>query len=148
MNSLFDSNAFAEIERRIENLRTDTPSQWGKMNPAQMTAHCQKPLEMLLGKDTFGLKPNFLIKLLFKKMMYNDKLWKKNVPTMKFFKVVDDRNFNTEVTKLKSLLQEVDNHHKNDGTWSAHPVFGEMTNEQWGKMQYKHLDHHLRQFGL
>jgi len=33
-------------------------------------------------------------------------------------------------------------------TWYPHPSFGEFTKEQWGQLEYKHLDHHLRQFGV
>lgn len=29
-----------------------------------------------------------------------------------------------------------------------HPFFGKLTSEQWGKGIYKHLDHHLKQFGV
>ncbi|NND11366.1 MAG: DUF1569 domain-containing protein, partial [Flavobacteriaceae bacterium] len=32
--------------------------------------------------------------------------------------------------------------------WEPHPSFGYYTKDQWGKTQYKHLDHHLRQFGV
>ena len=148
MKSLFNEGTFSEIEERLHKLDANSSAQWGKMSPAQMAAHCQRPLIMLLGRDTFGLKPNFLIKLLFKPMMYSDKLWKKNMPTMKFFKVEDTRDFNKELNSLKSLLEEVNQHRKSNNPWPKHPVFGKMTDEQWGKMQYKHLDHHFRQFGV
>lgn len=148
MKSLFNEDAFAEIEQRLEKLSANTSPQWGKMNAGQMTSHCQKPLIILLGRDTFGLKPNFFIKLLFKPMMYNDTPWKKNMPTMKFFKVENECDFDKEIRELKSLLNEVSDHRAGNEKWPKHPVFGEMTDEQWGKMQYKHLDHHLRQFGV
>ncbi|MGB5666410.1 MAG: DUF1569 domain-containing protein, partial [Maribacter sp.] len=32
--------------------------------------------------------------------------------------------------------------------WNLHPLFGEFTVEQWGQMEFKHLDHHLKQFGV
>ncbi|MDZ4803510.1 MAG: DUF1569 domain-containing protein [Candidatus Eisenbacteria bacterium] len=27
------------------------------------------------------------------------------------------------------------------------PIFGNLSVDEWGKLSWKHLDHHLRQFG-
>ena len=79
--------------------------------------------------------------------MYSDKLWRKNLPTAKGFKITDAKDFASEKAKLAALLDEFDTQRsRND--WQAHPAFGPMTKEQWGKMQYKHLDHHFRQYGV
>lgn len=79
--------------------------------------------------------------------MYDDTIWKHNLPTAKGFKVVDKKDFMTELT---NLLNEVNDFHKEKDreAWKPHPAFGTFTHEQWGKMQYKHLDHHLRQFDV
>ena len=79
--------------------------------------------------------------------MYNDKLWRKNLPTAPGFKITEKKDFNEEQTKLLGLINEV-YEQRNRDKWQPHPVFGELTSEHWGQMQYKHLDHHLRQFGL
>ena len=83
----------------------------------------------------------------FKKSMYDDKLWKQGLPTPRSFRVEDNRDFNYEKDQL---LRLVDDFHalKVKEDWSDHPAFGSFSKEQWGKMQYKHLDHHLRQFGV
>ena len=147
MKSILEENSFNEIKNRLSQLQEDTPRQWGKMTPAQMACHCQGPLNIMLQKEDYGLTPNWLVNLLFKKSMYSDKLWRKNLPTVKIFKQTEDKNFEQEVTKLNSLINELGGQLDRD-SWGKHPAFGDMTNEQWGKMQYKHLDHHLRQFGL
>ena len=82
----------------------------------------------------------------FKGMMYNDKPWKQNLPTAKEFIVTNTKEFEKEKTQLISLLEEFNQKNENKAL-PPHPIFGSFTNEQWGKMQYKHLDHHLRQFG-
>jgi hypothetical protein len=33
-------------------------------------------------------------------------------------------------------------------TFSASPAFGKLSNRQWGRLAYVHMDHHLRQFGV
>jgi len=148
MKSLFSSEAYSEIKQRIEKVDPNKPPEWGKMNAAQMIHHCQKPLEVILQKTTVN-KPNPFMRLLmktFKGMMYNDKPWKQNLPTAKEFIVTDTKDFEKEKTQLISLLEEFNQKDENKGL-PPHPIFGSFTNEQWGKMQYKHLDHHLRQFG-
>ncbi len=147
MKSFFEDGVYNEITSRIQNLNSDTQAQWGKMNVGQMLHHCQLPLNVILEKKDYNLKPNWLINLLFKKTMYSDKLWKKNLPTAPRFKVTDSYEFDTEKTTLLSLVDEL-NAQREKTEWQDHPAFGKLTKDQWGKMQYKHLDHHLRQFGV
>jgi hypothetical protein len=147
MKSLLDKETFSEVKDRLNKLNENSERQWGKMTPAQMARHCQFPLKIMLGHDKYDLKPNWLVNLLFKKSMYNDKLWRKNLPTVKRFKQTKDRDFTQEKAKLEALVDEIGSKIDKEN-WGDHPAFGKLTNEQWGKMQYKHLDHHLRQFGV
>ncbi len=79
--------------------------------------------------------------------MYNDKPWRKNIPTSKEFIVDGDIDF---YSVKSDLIKEIDNFYKrkNQTDWPIHPIFGKFTKEQYGKMNYKHLDHHLSQFGV
>jgi len=147
MKSLFNENAFTEIKQRFERLNTDSLPQWGKMDAGQMAWHCQGPLNIMLQKNHYNLKPNWFAKILFKKSLYNDKLWIKNLPTAKFLKVTTKKDFETEKDKLTALINEV-GEQREKVNWGTHPGFGHFTDQQWGQMQYKHLDHHLRQFNL
>lgn len=152
MKSLFDEATHAEIQTRIEALtETSTPS-WGKMSVGQMCTHCQRPLELAMGKRTLksGKKPGFMKRLMFKlykPLMYNDKPWSKNLPTVRDFIISEDKDITAEKTKLSALVTEFHGY-KASNEWPAHPLFGKFSHEQWGKMQYKHLDHHLQQFGV
>ena len=147
MKSLFDQEAYDEILARINALTENSERQWGKMSPGQMACHCQAPLNIILEKNDYGLKPNWLIKTFFKKSMYNDKPWRKNLPTVPGMKQTEPKDLTQEKAKLEALLEELYAQRDRD-TWQAHPTFGALTKEQWGKMQYKHLDHHLTQFGI
>jgi len=147
MKSFFEEGVYNEISLRLSKLNKDTSATWGKMNAGQMLNHCQMPLNIILEKKDYGVKPNWLINLLFKKSMYSDKLWKKNLPTAKGFAIKDEKDFETEKKAITDLINEL-NAQRNRNDWKPHPAFGAMTKEQWGKMQYKHLDHHFRQFGV
>jgi len=146
MKSLFDPTALSEIQQRLKSLSPESSREWGKMTPSQMLNHCQAPLNIMLKRKDYGLKPMWLVSLLFKRSLYNDKPFKKNLPTAKSLKQTTDKDFDAELSKLNELIEEVKSQ-RETADWGAHPAFGKLTKEQWGKMQYKHLDHHLRQFG-
>ena len=147
MKSFFEEGVYEEVKSRIEKLTKDTKANLGKMNTGQMLHHCQMPLNIILEKEDYDVKPNWLVNLLFKKSMYSDKLWRKNLPTAPGFKIQDEKDFDKEHSHILNLLDEL-NAQKEREDWQPHPAFGKLTKEQWGKMQYKHLDHHLRQFGV
>lgn len=147
MKSLFAPEAYSEINTRFNQLSESSVKQWGKMSVGQMLHHCQGPLNIMLEKDTYGLKPNLLTTLFFKKMLYNDTPFRKNLPTANFLKESDPKDFYAEKQKLSLLLDEFESK-RNREEWKAHPGFGYFTKQQWGQMQYKHLDHHLKQFGV
>ena len=147
MKSIFNADALKEIIDRIEKLNENTLAHWGKMNVGQMAWHCQGPFNIMLEKNDYGMKPSWLAKVFFKKSLYNEKPWRKNLPTAKFLKTKDGKNFNEEKPKLVDLVNEVYSHREKK-EWNPHPAFGYFTKQQWGQMQYKHLDHHLKQFGV
>jgi len=147
MESIFKTETHQNITSRIEALTNNNEAQWGKMTVAQMLNHCQAPLNIMMQKEDYGLKPFWLITLFFKKSLYNDKPWKKNLPTAIQLKITTDKDFSTEKTQLLSLVNELHTH-KDKTEWQPHPSFGKFTPEQWGQMQFKHLDHHLKQFGV
>lgn len=147
MKSLFSEETHNEIKIRLGNLHGDDVAQWGKMSVAQMLHHCQYPINIILEKDNYNIKSNWFVTLFFKSAMYNDKPWRRNLPTVPAFKIKDDKDFTSEKSKLEDLIDELHDN-RNQDNWPRHPAFGDFTKEQWGKMQYKHLDHHFRQFGV
>ncbi|WP_224483801.1 DUF1569 domain-containing protein [Robertkochia aurantiaca] len=149
MKSLFNNTHYQEILDRIEKLSPDTEAKWGKMSVSQMLHHCQAPLKIALEKQEVE-PPGWIQKTvakLFKSKLYNDSPWQKSLPTLPEFKVREEKDFEHE--KFLLLQNITDFHHRKDKEeWPPHPVFGHFNKEQWGKMQYKHLDHHLTQFGV
>ncbi|MBT8291153.1 MAG: DUF1569 domain-containing protein [Muriicola sp.] len=147
MKSLFESEAYGEILSRLDQLKASDSGLWGKMTVGQMVWHCQVPLKVAVSNKPNSKKGNLLVRWFFKKSLYNDRPWRKNLPTSPFAKTTEAKDFTTEREKLRALITEF-HQLNNRKTWSPHPLFGRLTHEQWGMMQYKHLDHHLRQFGV
>ena len=150
MKSLFETENQQNILNRIQSLNETSQPEWGKMDVAQMFTHCQKPLEVANGSLKLNTKIGFAKKLLFKlfkSAMYNDKPWQKNLGTVREFKITDAQEFESQKEKLIHVINAF-GQLKEKKNWPSHPFFGDFTTEQWGKMQYKHLDHHLTQFGV
>ncbi|QJP33295.1 DUF1569 domain-containing protein [Nonlabens sp. Ci31] len=147
MASFFDQNAYEELHSRLKNIELETVPKWGKMTAAQMINHCQGPLKIAVNKSDITMKPNWLVKVLFKKMMYSSKPYRKNVPTPIIFRSTGGFNFEKEKLSLQKYMDELWEDRDNESR-TPHPVFGKFTKEQWGIMQWKHLNHHFDQFGV
>jgi hypothetical protein len=148
MESIFDPGSSATILQRIDKLRPDATAQWGKMNVSQMLAHCQPPMQVGLGEKQ--LKQSLVGKLfgrIAKKQMLTEIPFKKNLPTDASFVVKDARDFEKEKQLLKIFVQRFAEADTTAMVQRRHSFFGKMTRDEWGVLTWKHLDHHLRQFG-
>lgn len=149
MRSMFEPDAREHIKERLSQLRPDSQRKWGKMNPAQTLAHCCKSLEQVLGDVR---PPRMLVGRLIggfikSKALGDEKPMIRNAPTVPGFQVVDERDFITERQRLNGLIDRVVAAGPAGCTTHPHSFFGRMKPEEWGVLMYKHLDHHLRQFG-
>ncbi len=148
MKNLFDKQACEEIVNRVNKLSANSQRQWGKMDVAQMLAHCKEAFKVPLSETQ--LKRNFIGLLLgwmFKDKLHNDIPWKQNLPTAPQFIIKDNRHFEKEKSELILLINKFHAGNPSAIEKIVHPMFGKFTGEQWGRAMYKHLDHHLIQFG-
>ncbi len=146
MKNLFDEPARQEIISRINLLTPDSKAQWGKMSVAQMLTHNVIPMELALQnpKPPRQFMGRIFGGMVIKKLL-SPEPFKKNGFTPKEFRVDTLQEFNTQKEKL---LSTVERFKRGNITDMVHPFFGYMTEDQWGLLQYKHLDHHLQQFGV
>ncbi len=145
----FTKKEYQEFAARLENLRADSKAIWGKMTVNQMLAHCQQPLKVALGelKLKRGLM-GFLFGKLAKKNLSKPEDFGQSMPTDPNFIIKNQPDFETEnaaFLKIMARFAEVD---KEKIAEIAHPFFGKMNAEEWQILQWKHVDHHLRQFGV
>lgn len=150
MNNLFNPEETEAVIKRINNLSSGTNPKWGKMSVDKMLAHCNVAYEMVYtDKHTKpkGLK-RMLVKLLIKPLVTSEKPYKKNGQTAPQFLIKDEKNFETEKERLINFLKKTqslgENHFDNKESHS----FGKLTTNEWNNLFYKHLDHHLNQFGV
>ena len=148
MKNLFQRDAVDEVISRIDTLRPATQRQWGKMDVAQMMAHCSAAMDMASGR--LDLPRLFIGRILgpfVKPIYWNEKPFSRNNPTDRKLEVSDQRDFLREQESLKVKIQQFHEGGEAKCARHPHPFFGDLTPEQWSRGMYKHLDHHLRQFG-
>lgn len=149
MENLYNKTVYESVLNRVNNLSSSTQRQWGKMNAAQMLAHCKEAFKVPLTEKPM---PRMLMGYIFgwaiKSKLYNDEPWKKNLPTAPNFRITDNRDFENEKQELLDLLNQFYTLGPGKTGLYPHPMFGKFTSVQWGQAMYKHLDHHLQQFGV
>ena len=149
MNSVYEQPTIQGLKDRIAQLRPDTQRLWGKMDVAQMMSHCATAMEGAVGEDKgkqgfFGM----IFGGIAKKSLVNAAPFKQNLPTAREFVVLGTKNFEQEKKRLLTILDKLLSKGAAAAEGKIHPLFGEMNAQEWSTLIYKHLDHHLKQFGV
>lgn len=151
MKNLFDATVANQVKTRLGELQPQSERRWGKMTAAQMLAHCSQSMQWAVGEvvPEKGALPARLMGRLVKPMVFrNEDPIRKNSPTAKSLIVVDERDLGKERQRLSGLIDKFVAGGAAGCTKNPHSFFGNMTPEEWAILMYKHLDHHLRQFGV
>ena len=150
MENIFDKTVSEKIIERINLLNSTSEPKWGKMTVGQMLAHCNVTYEMIY-TDKYP-KPNsfkkFMLKAFVKKTVVGEKPYPKNGRTAPQFLITNQREFEKEKSRLIEYIEKTQNLGENHFINKESHSFGKLTKIEWNNMFYKHLDHHLNQFGV
>jgi len=149
MKSLFNPADRESLSLRLAALEPDALRHWGKMDPAQMLLHCAIGLKAGTGDQP--MKQVLLGKLVtpfIRGRVLGEKPFRRNVHTDPTFVVSDRRDFEEERTRLATQIDRFCQRGPEAAGKQTHAFFGRLSGEEWGRLMYKHLDHHLRQFGV
>lgn len=148
MSSVFHPEENLKIINRINALTPITHNEWGTMNVSQMLVHCQMPIKVAFGETTIkvGWITSFFAKFIKKSFIGNDPL-RKDLPTAKEFIIKGHPNFDESKAALILMITKFSEEGPNAIKNKKHPFFGPLTDEEWGHLHWKHLNHHLKQFG-
>jgi hypothetical protein len=147
MKNINNETDFAEITSRVKQLSKENVRQWGKMSVEQMVTHCISQLRLALGEISAKQQGSFLMRTgLGKWLAFSTIPWPKGSTTPNEMDVKKNNfsyaDFDTEKNELLTCLKRV----KLANTLHPHPFFGSLSHKEWGRLIYKHVDHHLRQF--
>jgi Protein of unknown function (DUF1569) len=149
MQNLFQPETVNEVIARIDKLQPATQHQWGKMDVAQMMAHCSATLDVACGRVVLPrLFIGRILAPLVRSGFSNDKPFPRSSPTDKKLVIADKRDFVREQEQLKDRVRKFHEGGEAQCTKHPHSFFGPLTSQEWATGMYKHLDHHLRQFGV
>ncbi len=147
--NLFTTEVSNQIIQRVHSLKPSSQALWGKMNVAQMLAHCNVTYEMIY--DTKHPAPKGFMKLMLKwfvkPIVVNEKPYPKNSRTAPAFIIVDERIFEIEKSRLIEYITKTTQLGESYFESKESLSFGKLSKDEWNNMFYKHLNHHLSQFG-
>ena len=142
----------ADLMRRLDLLRPDTPRQWGRMDAHQMICHLADAMRGIMGLMQVSTGINVFNRTVVKwAAVYSPLPWPQGYPTRPELdqhqhgtRPVD---FAADVLQVGALLESFTKAVAS-GAVRVHPIFGPMSGKEWLRWGYLHVDHHLRQFGL
>jgi len=145
-----------QIIARFEKIQSSSRRQWGKMTAPQMICHLADSFRVTMSEKPWALErvqvTPIPLPLWFLKWVALDLpiRWPTGTPTRP--EVDAERggtrpaDFEADCQELRRLLERF-THQPRDFQWQPHPIFGPLTDAQWMRWGYLHMDHHFRQFG-
>jgi hypothetical protein len=147
MTTLFDSDARERILARIDRLAPQQKPLWGRMDAPRMIVHLTAQLHTGLGELKCAPKKTPLNNWLMRRLIVYWLPWPKGSPTAPEFLAQPSATWNEDMATLRSAIARFGARGEG-GEWPQHPAFGALSGRMWGVLAWRHLDHHLRQFGV
>lgn len=149
MKSLYEPATLDELKNRLTQLGPASQRRWGKMDAAQMLAHCSEWMDMASGRTNPARSwVGYIFGRVAKRSVLNDQPIRRNMPSDRSLIVNEKRDFTSERSRLTACIDRFNTGGPEKCTKHPHSFFGPMTSLEWAILTYKHLDHHLRQFGV
>jgi hypothetical protein len=145
--SLSDPRARQQLADRLERLAPGAKPLWGKMTAPQMVAHLADWMLMAKGELKTAPKKRALRFPPIKQLVIYWLPFPKGVPTAPELITRKPLAWKVERAAVRQHVESWENLNRQT-MWPEHPVFGKMTARAWGVLGYRHMDHHLRQFGI
>jgi hypothetical protein len=143
---LHDPAVRDSIRVRVQTLRPQTERVWGTMTVDQMLWHVNQALRNALGDFEPALVASPIPRAVLKFFALRVP-WPKGAPTAPEMTASSRYSFDAERDRCLALLERISRRSMDEPGWGRSPAFGRMTGRDWSRLNAKHLDHHLRQFG-
>ncbi len=148
MPTLHDDSDRRAIIARIDRLGPASERRWGRMERSALLPHLADQLRMALGDVPVVRARGPLRFALARYLVIHVLPWPRGrakAPAEAF-----TTGATTWDADRAALLDLIDRFASRPAGELAplNPVFGRLTGRDWGVLSYRHLDHHLRQFGV
>lgn len=149
MPTIWDDPARADLVSRVQRLTPQHTAKWGTFTVSAMLAHVNDALRMATGDlvlDRNTRAPAFLRWPVVRYLFIHVLPMPKGAPTAPGLLT---RSTSAELAQEQRTFQTLCEGLPRCETLAAtHPAFGRLTRNDWGALIHKHVDHHLRQFGV
>ena len=146
MKSIWQKPARSSLELRLDKLTANTPAKWGKFTAPQMVTHLIEAIRMGLGELPVQPRKTPFKRFPLKQFIIYVAPFPKGAPTAPELLAGTPQEWNGEVQRLKELIARFAG--GSHSRMPEHPAFGKLSRRAWGVLGYKHIDHHLKQFGV
>ena len=147
MGSILNEADRAAILRRLGTVNDASAARWGRMNVQAMLTHLSRAARMALGELPVACKGKRAFQVFpLKQLLLHVAPFPKGAPTAPELLVAEAGSVDATRAELRTLIDRIGTGPR-DGAGPPHPLFGPLTRQEWGVATYKHIDHHLRQFG-
>ncbi len=149
--NIFEKEVTAQLISRISSLTPESKPLWGKMSVNQMLAHCNVSYAYVYEPEKFKPTPfvlKFFLKLFVKSTVVGEKPYQKSSQTAPDFIIKEEKNFEEEKSRLIAFMEKTQSLGSSYFDGKESHSFGKLTASEWNNLFYKHLDHHLGQFGV
>ena len=150
LDSIYAPGVHQTMKHRLTGLQPDTKARWGRMSAHQAVCHLADALRMVLGERSTVIKGNLLLRTVVRFSALTMPMpWPKGTDTAP--ELDQERggtaptDFSADKDDLATLVDRFVGH--SGRNMATHPIFGNLTRGEWGRWGYRHLDHHLTQFG-
>jgi hypothetical protein len=147
MKTVWNPEDCRELRERIGRLSPHTRGLWGRMTAPQMVVHLVDALKMAAGELACEPKNLPIRHPPLKQLIIYVLPFPKGAPTAPELLERAAGTWPEDMTELRTRLDGFASRGP-AGTAPDHPAFGRMTGKAWGVLVYRHMDHHLKQFGV
>ena len=146
MKSIWQEDTRRELHDRMERLVWNRQAEWGRFTAPKMVCHLADSLKMAMGDLQVTPKRLPIRYPPLKQLIIYLAPFPKGAPTAPELLVREPQEWAHDVADVQALLDRAAGCRTTDA-WPEHPAFGKLSRRAWGVLVYRHMDHHLKQFG-
>jgi hypothetical protein len=146
MATVKDTTDRAALVARLDRLTPKSSAQWGAMSAHQMVCHISDQMRVAMGDVECERRGKFVLRHIARWLVIHTPVRPPpgKVQTAPEMQRTEPKAWAEDMQTCRDLVART----ATDDARGIHPTFGPLTDREWGILVFKHMDHHLRQFGV
>ncbi len=146
MRTLLDPSEREALLQRFRCLNPESRPEWGSLTAPRMVCHLADALRVALGELPARDGSNLLSRSLVRWLVVHTGLQPPpgRIATAPEMLTSQPTSWADDCRTFENLVGRL----AGGAELARHPFFGPLSRREWGLLSWKHIDHHLRQFGV